>query len=52
VVYVRRAAMARGRDATDCALSTSFGNAMLGEFKVYTDEVPGELANNQHAVAA
>ena len=41
-----------GRDATDCALSTSFGTALLGEFNVHTDEVLGNFANNQRAVAA
>jgi hypothetical protein len=32
--------MARGRDATDCAISTSFGAATLTGFTVVTDEVP------------
>ena len=49
---IGRIVMARGRDATDCALSTSFGTALLGEFKVHTDEVLGNFANNQRAVAA
>ena len=49
---IGRIVMARGRDATDCALSTSFGTALLGEFKVHTDEVLGDFANNQRAVAA
>ena len=31
--------MARGRDATDCALTTSFGTAYLMRFDVHTDEV-------------
>jgi hypothetical protein len=31
--------MARGRDAADVALSTSFGPNMLANFKVWTDEV-------------
>jgi hypothetical protein len=31
--------MARGRDAADVALSTSFGVAKLSGFKVVTDEV-------------
>ena len=44
---IGRIVMARGRDATDCALSTSFGTALLGEFKVHTDEVSGDFANNQ-----
>jgi hypothetical protein len=31
--------MAVGRDAADVAITTSFGNAWLREFKVVTDEV-------------
>jgi hypothetical protein len=31
--------MARGRDASDMALSTSFGHTRLAEFNVTTDEV-------------
>ncbi len=31
--------MARGRDATDVAISTSFGACTLEDFKVITDEV-------------
>jgi hypothetical protein len=31
--------MARGRDATDVAISTSFGPNTLASFKVVTDEV-------------
>jgi transglutaminase-like putative cysteine protease len=33
-----RILMARGRDATDAALTTSFGNALLTRFDIYTDE--------------
>ena len=36
---IGRIVMARGRDATDVAISTAFGPARLGEFKVHTDEV-------------
>ncbi|MGW5956271.1 transglutaminase-like domain-containing protein [Methylorubrum thiocyanatum] len=36
---IGRIVMARGRDATDCALSTSFGAARLIRFEVHTDEV-------------
>jgi len=36
---IGRIVMARGRDATDCAISTSFGAARLINFKVRTDEV-------------
>ena len=31
--------MARGRDATDVAISTSFGPCVLAGFKVITEEV-------------
>jgi hypothetical protein len=31
--------MARGRDATDVALSTAFGVTVLTRFKVVTDEI-------------
>jgi hypothetical protein len=31
--------MARGRDATDTALTTAFGTATLKEFTVYTEEM-------------
>jgi transglutaminase-like putative cysteine protease len=37
---VGRVLMARGRDATDVALTTSFGTADLKTFTVWTDEVP------------
>jgi transglutaminase-like putative cysteine protease len=33
-----RILMARGRDATDAALTTSFGEATLSRFDIYTDE--------------
>jgi transglutaminase-like putative cysteine protease len=36
---IGRIVMARGRDATDCALTTSFGRAPLVQFEVHTDEV-------------
>ncbi|MDV2986962.1 UNVERIFIED_CONTAM: transglutaminase family protein [Methylobacteriaceae bacterium AG10] len=36
---IGRIVMARGRDATDCAISTSFGTARLVAFAVHTDEV-------------
>ena len=36
---IGRIPMARGRDATDCALTTSFGPAPLRLFEVHTDEV-------------
>ncbi len=37
---VGRILMARGRDATDAAITTTFGAARLAEFKVITDEIP------------
>ena len=36
---IARIVMARGRDATDTALTTSFGSAVLKRFDVHTDEV-------------
>ena len=37
---IGRILMARGRDAADVALATSFGPTRLAGFKVWTDEVP------------
>ena len=36
---IGRILVARGRDATDVALSTAFGTARLAQFKVITDEI-------------
>ena len=36
---IGRILMSRGRDATDAAISTAFGDAKLVSFKVFTDEV-------------
>lgn len=36
---IGRILMARGRDATDCALTTSFGSAVVTGFQVHTDVV-------------
>ncbi len=36
---IGRILMARGRDATDTALTTAFGPAVLSGFKVHTDEI-------------
>ena len=36
---IGRILMARGRDATDVAISTAFGPARLARFKVVTDEI-------------
>jgi transglutaminase-like putative cysteine protease len=38
---IGRTLMAIGRDATDVAISTNFGPAILAGFKVITDELPG-----------
>ncbi len=38
---IGRILMARGRDATDVAITTSFGQHMLAGFSVITDEVAG-----------
>ena len=37
---IGRVLIARGRDASDVALSNAFGPAILTSFKVWTDEVP------------
>ena len=37
---IGRVLMALGRDASDVALTTSFGTANLRQFTVVTDEVP------------
>jgi transglutaminase-like putative cysteine protease len=37
---IGRVLMATGRDATDCAMTTSFGRAKLLTFSVVSDEVP------------
>ena len=39
VPRIGRVLMARGRDATDCAISTNFGKTTLGSFHVFCDEV-------------
>ncbi len=40
VPRVGRFLMARGRDASDVAISTTFGSSRLDSFRVYADEVP------------
>jgi transglutaminase-like putative cysteine protease len=40
VARVGRILMARGRDATDTALTTSFGPSILSRFQIVTEEVP------------
>jgi transglutaminase-like putative cysteine protease len=41
---IGRIVMARGRDATDCALTTSFGAAQLVRFDVHTDAIEASPA--------
>jgi transglutaminase-like putative cysteine protease len=41
---IGRVLMAVGRDATDVAITTSFGNARLEDFQVVTQEVPRQEA--------
>ena len=41
---IGRILMARGRDATDVAITTSFGPCTLASFQVHTDEVPAATA--------
>ena len=41
---IGRVVMARGRDAVDVALTTSFGAAALTSFRVWTDELPAAAA--------
>ena len=40
---VGRIVIARGRDATDVAISTSFGTALLAQFDVHTDVVADDF---------
>ena len=49
---VGRVLMAVGRDATDVALSTSFGPSRLAHFEVVTDEVPQETSTETSGQAA
>jgi transglutaminase-like putative cysteine protease len=42
---IGRVLMAAGRDATDVALTTSFGSMPLAQFTVVTQEVPQEHPN-------
>jgi len=39
VPRIGRILMARGRDAADCAITTTFGQSRLVEFNVITEEV-------------
>jgi transglutaminase-like putative cysteine protease len=44
VPRVGRVLMARGRDASDVAIATTFGPNVLESFRVWTDEVPDVVA--------
>ncbi|KYF55988.1 transglutaminase [Sorangium cellulosum] len=44
VPRIGRVLIARGRDAADVAISTTFGPNTLKSFRVWTDEVAGQLA--------
>ena len=39
---IGRILIARGRDATDVAIATTFGHSTLESFKVWTDEIPDQ----------
>jgi transglutaminase-like putative cysteine protease len=43
---IGRVLIATGRDATDCAITTSFGQTTLAKFVVITDEVMSDAANS------
>ena len=43
-----RILIARGRDAADVALTTTFGANVLREFVVWTDEIPGAPVEESH----
>jgi transglutaminase-like putative cysteine protease len=45
VARIGRVLMARGRDAADVAMTTSFGKNTLERFTVWTDEVPAAIAS-------
>jgi transglutaminase-like putative cysteine protease len=49
---IGRIVMAYGRDATDVALTNSFGAHSLSKFEVWTDEIPGGTALPGRGVAA
>jgi transglutaminase-like putative cysteine protease len=49
---IGRILMARGRDATDVAIVTSFGPCTMSKFKVITDEVPAGEVARQRKVSA
>ena len=46
VPRIGRVLMARGRDAADAALTTTFGVNQLESFEVWTDEISGTTRNS------
>ena len=50
VPRIGRILMARGRDATDVALSTSFGPSRLAKFTVVTDEIKAAISHQEYAL--
>jgi len=52
VQRIGRIVLARGRDAADVAMITSFGAHTLGDFKVVTDEIAPQRADDIAAHAA
>jgi transglutaminase-like putative cysteine protease len=48
---IGRVLMATGRDATDCAITTSFGKAKLTAFKVTTFEEPADTQRSENATS-
>jgi transglutaminase-like putative cysteine protease len=49
VPRIGRILMARGRDASDVAIATTFGPNVLERFTVWTDEIPAGTAAGRHA---
>ena len=47
---IGRVVMARGRDAVDVALTTSFGSSRLEKFVVWTDEIGQEALSQPQAI--
>ena len=52
VPRVGRVLMARGRDAADVAMTTTFGTNQLQSFKVWTDEVQEDYLRRPSRSAA
>ena len=52
VPRIGRVLMARGRDAADVAMTTTFGVNQLQSFKVWTDEVTDAAISQPQLLAA